>query len=138
MRIVVAGDRAWRCGELATAILRRLVKRYGANFTIVHGGQNGVDESFDTACKNLGIAVEVRLPNWPHTGLPTIGNKNRELIKDGADLCIALHRSISRSVRTLDRVHQALQADIPTFLIADEHAVPSRLRRADPRLSGRA
>src|SRR6516165_7486223 len=77
MRIVVAGDRAWRCGELATAILRRLVKRYGASLTIVHGGQNGVDESFDTACKNLGTAVEVRLPNWPNTGLPTIGNNVR-------------------------------------------------------------
>jgi hypothetical protein len=117
--------------------LRRLVKRYGANFTIVHGGQNGVDESFDTACKNLGIAVEVRLPNWPHTGLPTIGNKNRELIKDGADLCIALHRSISRCERTVDCVRQAIQADIPTFLIANEQAVPSRLRRGDTRLSGR-
>jgi hypothetical protein len=40
-------------------------------------------------------------------------------------------------VRTLDCVRQAIQADIPTFLIADEQAAPSRLRRADPRLSGR-
>src|SRR6516225_12062009 len=138
MRIVVTGDRFWRCDELATAILRRLVQRYGPNLTMVHGGENGVDESFNKACKSLGIAVEVRLPNWPHTGLPTIGNKNRELIKDGADLCIALHRTIGRSQRTLDCVRQAIQAGIPTFLITDEQAVPSRLRTGDARLSGRA
>jgi hypothetical protein len=100
MRIVETGDRSWQCDELATAILRRLFQRYGPNLTIVHGGQNGVDESFNKACKNLEIAVEVRLANWPQTGHPMIGNKNRELIKDGADLCIALHRSISRSERT--------------------------------------
>jgi hypothetical protein len=63
MRIVITGERSWRCDELATAVVRRLVKRYGANLTIVHGGQSGVDESFNTACKILEIALEVRLPN---------------------------------------------------------------------------
>jgi hypothetical protein len=123
---------------LATVILRRLIARYGLALKIVHGGQTGVDQSFSEACKSLGVSVEVRLANWPQTGHPTIGTKNRELIKDGADLCIALHQSIGRSQRTLDCVRQAIQAGIPTFLIADERAVPSRLRRSDPRLSGTA
>jgi hypothetical protein len=35
-----------------------------------------------------------------------------------------------------DCVLQALQAGIPTFLIADEQAGPSRFKRADARLSG--
>jgi hypothetical protein len=78
------------------------------------------------------------MATWPRTGNPTIANKNRELIKDGADLCIALHRWIGRSQRTLDCVRQAIQAGIPTFLITDEHAVPSRLQTGDARLSGRA
>jgi hypothetical protein len=34
-------------------------------------------------------------------------------------------------------VRQAIQAGIPTFLIADEQAVPSGLRTGDARLSGR-
>jgi hypothetical protein len=96
----------------------------------------GVDESFNIACKNLGIAVEVRVATSGQTGTPTIGTRNRELIKPGADLCIALHRSVGTSQRTKDCVRQAIQAGIPTFLIEDEQAVPTRLRPADPRLSG--
>jgi hypothetical protein len=136
MRIVVTGERAWSCDELALVLLQRLIARYGRNIVIIHGGSPGVDESFNKACKSLGIAVESRVANWPHTGHPTIGSKNRELIKGGADLCIAVHRRIAASQRTLDCVHQALQADIPTFLIVDERAIPSRLTRADPRLWG--
>jgi hypothetical protein len=78
MRIVVTGDRSWRCDDLAMAILRRLVRRYGRNLTIVHGGEAGVDESFNKACKSLRIAVEVRMATWPRTGNPTIANKNRD------------------------------------------------------------
>jgi hypothetical protein len=136
MRIVITGDRAWSCDELAMAVLQRLITRYGRDIVIIHGGSPGVDESFNEACTSLGITVEPRPANWPHTGHPTIGSKNRELIKDGADLCIAVHRRIGASQRTLDCVNQAIQADIPTFLIADERAVPSQLQRADARLSG--
>jgi len=116
--------------------LQRLIARYGREIVVVHGGAAGIDASFSKACKSLGVAVEVRLTNWPQTDNPTIGSKNHELIKDGADLCIALHRSIGTSERRRDCVNQAIQAGIPTFLIADEQAVPSRLERADSRLSG--
>jgi hypothetical protein len=39
-------------------VIRRLVKRYGEDIVIVHGGATGVDESFATTCKGLGIAGE--------------------------------------------------------------------------------
>ena len=135
MRIVITGDRAWACDELAIAVVQRLITRYGRDIVVVHGGSVGVDESFNIACKNLGIAVEVRMANSGQTGTPTIGTRNRELIKPGADLCIAVHRSVGTSQRTKDCVRQAIQAGIPTFLIEDEQAIPIRLRRADPRLS---
>jgi hypothetical protein len=134
MRIVVTGERSWKCDGLAVAILQRLIARHGSDVVIVHGGDCGVDESFDRACKSLGIAVEARVPNWRQTGIPTIGARNREVIKDGADLCIALHRSIAASEKTKDCVRQAIQAGIPTFLIADDRAIPSRLRAGDSRL----
>jgi hypothetical protein len=137
MRIVVTGDRAWACDDLAMVIVQRLIARYGRDIVVVHAGSVGVDESFNIACKKLGIAVEVRMANTGETGTPTIGTRNRELIKPGADLCIALHRSVGSSQRTKDCVRQALQAGIPTFLIEDEQAIPIRLRRADPRLGGR-
>ena len=128
MRIVVTGERAWACDELAMVILQRLIARYGRDIVVVHGGFPGVDQSFNKACKSLGVTVEVRLAEWPQTGTPTIGTRNRELIKPGADLCIALHRSVRTSQRTRDCVLQAIQAGIPTFLIEDERAIPIRLR----------
>ena len=135
MRILATGDRAWVCDDLAMVVLNRLIARYGRDIVIVHGGCPGVDESFNKACKSLGITVEVRLASWPQTGTPTIGTRNRELIKPGADLCIALNRSVRTSDRTRDCVLQALQAGIPTFLIEDEQAIPERLRPADSRLA---
>lgn len=135
MRILVTGDRAWACDDLAMVVLNRLIARYGRDIVIVHGGCPGVDESFNKACKALGITVEVRLASWPQTGTPTIGNRNRELVKPGAGLCIALHRSVRTSDRTRDCIQQALQAGISTFLIEDEKAIPKRLRRGDARLA---
>jgi hypothetical protein len=87
MRIEVTGDRAWACDELALATVKRLIARYGREITVVHGGCRGVDESFNKACANLGVAVEAPVANSPQTGTPTIANRNRELIKPGADLC---------------------------------------------------
>ena len=136
MRIVITGDRTWACDELAMAVVQRLIARHGRDIVVVHGGSIGVDESFNIACKNLGIAVEVRMANSGQTGTPTIGTRNRELIKPGADLCIALHRSVGTSQRTKDCVRQTIQAGIPTFLIEDEQAIPKRLRPADPRFAG--
>ena len=46
------------------------------------------------------------------------------MIEKGADLCIAVHRSITTSTRTKDCIRQALTAGIPTFLIEDEQAIP--------------
>jgi hypothetical protein len=134
MRILITGDRAWQCDDLAVAVLQRLVSRYGREIIIVHGGCPGVDECFNKACAGLAIAVDVRLANWPQTGMPTIGSRNRELIKPGADLCIALHQAISTSQRTKDCVRQAIQAGIPTFLLEDERAIPKRVKPGDKRL----
>jgi hypothetical protein len=60
MRIVVGGDWFWSCNVLATAIVRRLVTRYGADIVIALGGGNGVDQSFAVACRALGVAIDYR------------------------------------------------------------------------------
>jgi hypothetical protein len=38
-------------------LLGRLVARYGPGVVIVHGGDTGVDESFATAARGLGVAA---------------------------------------------------------------------------------
>jgi len=43
--IDVGGDRFWRCDELAMAIVRRMVARYGPDIVIAQSGGNGVDHA---------------------------------------------------------------------------------------------
>jgi hypothetical protein len=55
--------------------------------------------------------------------------------RDGADLCIALHRTIETSKGTKDCVRQALAAGIPAYLIEDERGIPRRIQTDDTRLT---
>ena len=68
LHIVITGERAWACEDLAMVIVQRLIARYGADIVVVHGGCPGVDESFNKACKSLDIGFEVRLATRPQTG----------------------------------------------------------------------
>jgi hypothetical protein len=68
MRILVSGDRPWRCDDLATAVLERLVKRYGPDITIVHGDATGVDTSSAMACRECRIPVEAHPADWDRHG----------------------------------------------------------------------
>jgi hypothetical protein len=134
MRIVVTGDMNWSCPDLAARILRRLVARYGRDIVIVHANESGVDASFATAAKLLGITAEARVIDRKNTGFPTVGQRNRELLLGGADLCLAVHNRIASCPRTLDCVRQTLQDGIPTYGVENEHAIPRRIKRGDSRL----
>jgi acetylglutamate kinase len=61
MRILITGNRHWRCDDLAKQIVNRVLARYGADLVIVHGGAAGVDNAFATACRKLGIVAEPHL-----------------------------------------------------------------------------
>jgi len=135
MRILVAGDRFWTCPKLAMSIVRRLVARYGPGITIIHGGAPGVDNSFASACRDLGISAEPRVADWKGLGNIAGPVRNKEMVDSGADLCIALHRSIARSKGTKNCVCHALNAGIPTYLIEDERAIPRRLGVGDASLA---
>ena len=78
---------------------------------------------------------EVRVIDRKHTGFPTVGQRNRELLLGGADMCIAVHNRIAACPRTLNCVQQALQDGIPTYGIENVHAIPRRISRGDARLS---
>ncbi len=131
MRIVVTGDKDWSCPDLAARILRRLVARYGCDIVIIHGNEPGVDASFDSAAKEVGLDVEVRVIDRKNTGFPTVGQRNRELLLGGADLCLAVHNRVASCPRTLDCVRQALQERIPVYGIENVHAIPRRIKRGD-------
>jgi hypothetical protein len=62
------------------------------------------------ACQTLGVTVEPHLADWKGLGNIAGPTRNREMVESGADLCIALHRSIETSKGTRDCVRQAAKS----------------------------
>jgi ABC-type sugar transport system substrate-binding protein len=56
------------------------------------------------------------------------------MIAKGADLCVAVHKSLAKSKSTKDCVRQAIAAGIPVWLIDTDDGEPKRLAADDPRL----
>jgi hypothetical protein len=135
MRILVAGDRFWFCPKLAASVVGRLVARYGAGITTIHGGGPGVDESFASACRALDVTAEPQVPDWKGLGNISRPARNKEMLESGINLCIALHRSITTSTGTKDCIKQALAAGIPTYLIEDERGIARPIEIGDARLA---
>ena len=131
--ILETGDRDWICFDLAIDIVRRLVKRYGSDLTIVHGACRGVDDSFRSACRWLNVKDDPHAPDWELFGDAAGPKRNAEMVASGADLCVAFHRSIETSKGTKDCVRQATAAGIPTYLVEDARGVPRRLQAGDER-----
>ena len=113
MRIVVTGDRFWICHVLAATILKRLIDRYGPELTIVHGDATGVDDSFGTAAKGLGLTVEAHPAAWDEHGDAAGPIRNSVMVRAGADLCIALHRFTANSRGTKDCVGKSPRGGNP-------------------------
>jgi hypothetical protein len=134
MRILITGDRFWACHALDARVLRRLVDRYGPDLVVVHGAAPGVDESFDSAARGLGIAVEPHPADWDRLGSRAGPARDQEMVDAGAALCVALHRFLTNGRGTKDCCRQAIQAGIPTYLIDLEAGIPRRLKADDPRL----
>jgi YspA, cpYpsA-related SLOG family len=114
MRILVTGDRFWACHKLAVGIIRRHVQPYGPDIVIVHGGATGVDESFATAAKGLGVAADAHPGNWRGVGAAreeSEADQKREMVRAGAGLCLAVHRFTFNSKGTKDYARLAVEAD---------------------------
>jgi YspA, cpYpsA-related SLOG family len=135
MRILITGDRHWRCDDLAEQVLNRLLAWYGPELVVVHGGAAGIDQSFSVAGEALGLNVEPHLADWKGLGNVAGPARNREMVEAGADLCIALHRTLATSKGTKDCICQALAAGIPVYLIEDDGAIPRSVQADDPRLA---
>jgi ABC-type sugar transport system substrate-binding protein len=127
IRVLVTGDRAWWCHDLAEAVMARLLARYGPHLVIVHGAASGVDAAFDDAAFDAGVDREPHPAEWGKHGRAAGPIRNGEMVIAGAALCLAVHRKLATSKGTKDCVKQALAAGIPVWLIDDESGTPKRL-----------
>ena len=135
MRVLITGDRHWHCSRLAADVVARLVAKYGPNIVIVHGDAEGVDRSFDAVAIAAGVAIESHSARWKDLGPRAGPVRNAAMVDAGADLCLAVHRTLEASKGTKGCAALAIAAGIPTYLIDADDGVPRRLRADDPRLA---
>jgi hypothetical protein len=133
MHFVIGGDQFWPCHRLAAAVLRRTAARYGPDIVIVRGDDTGVAESFAAAAKGQRLKTEPHTADFNQLGDGAIRFRNHAMLR-GAELCVIVHRSLL-DAGTKDLARQALAAGVPTYLIANEQAVPRRLKEGDSGLN---
>jgi len=126
-RILITGDRHWQCLYIAREVVRRLIKKYGRDFVVIHGDASGVDLSFDEACRRENIPTEPHPARWRELGRSAGPRRNSEMISTGIDFCISVHRSLSRSHGTQDCVSRCLEANIPVYLIDSNKVRPRQI-----------
>lgn len=127
IRVIITGDRRWKCRALARRVVGRLVARHG-KVTIVHGDAEGVDAAFAYAAVLAACTVEEFPAAWGEYGKGAGPRRNQKMVDAGADFAIAVHRNLAWSRGTKDAVRRCLKAGIPVWLIDGEDAEPKRIR----------
>jgi hypothetical protein len=112
-RVIVCGDRNW---EDSGKILGRLT-RLPSDTTIISGHCRGADKLGEASAKLLGLKLEVYPAYWKEEGKAAGVLRNQRMLDTGADLVIAFHSNINRSVGTRDMLTRATKAGVPTELI---------------------
>jgi YspA, cpYpsA-related SLOG family len=90
MIVLVTGSRDWPDAEMVADILDLTEKHYGPITTIVHGAcPTGADAAADAWAVANDCGVERVPADWTKHGRSAGPLRNREMIRRGADLCLA-------------------------------------------------
>lgn len=97
MRVIITGSRDWDDRATISAALDELwfaAKAVGERLIVAHGGARGADliaHSWVVRRRNAGWAVEAQpmVPNYKKYGGRATHIRNAEMVRLGADACIA-------------------------------------------------
>jgi hypothetical protein len=118
-RILVTGSRTWQ--DRATVWADLDAQREHGAFVLVHGAcPTGADAAAAAWARYRGNLVEPHPANWSALGRRAGPIRNAEMVKAGADLCLAY--CIGASAGTMGCVKLAEQAGIPVTM--DWRAMP--------------
>lgn len=118
MRILVTGTRSPLSPAMASTVTETLREavRGKADVVIVHGAcPTGVDDFVDGAAKLWCIAVERYPADWEAHGRMAGPIRNSQMVRLGADLCLAFPHGASRGTRGCAEL--AMRAGIPTKVV---------------------
>jgi hypothetical protein len=111
IRVLVTGSRTWDDPDVIAVALSRIERQYGP-FVLVHGGAAGADTIAAMIHHQNGGQNEAHLALWSTYGKRAGYIRNAEMVKAGADLCIAFIKDGSRGATMCAKL--AEEAGIPT------------------------
>jgi SLOG family YspA-like protein len=128
MHILVTGSRNWTDRTvirraISDAINQWLAKGGSGYVTVVHGGAHGADTIADEFARELRCAVEVHYAQWERYGKAAGHKRNAEMVKAGADICLAF--PLGDSPGTRGCMQLAEKAGIPVVVHEGAPAVTS-------------
>ena len=128
-RVLITGDRNWRCRPIAREVVARLKAKHGPALVVVHGGGlTGVDREFAEAAELQRVRREAHPADSGRWGDRGESVRNAEMVASGINLAVAVHRTLKRSRGTRDCVAKCLAAGIPVWLVDSEEVKPRRIR----------
>jgi len=111
-RILVTGSRKWTDREIIFDAICPLLDDHNAEQTIIHGAAPGADSIAAGIAQKLGLKAEAYPADWVKHGNAAGPIRNTEMVKSGADLCLAFPLP-GTSRGTWDCVRKAVDAGIP-------------------------
>jgi hypothetical protein len=141
-RLLITGSRTWTDEPTIT---RELMARFSAQKLLVSGNAVGADEMCEQAWEAMGGQVERHRPDWKRYGRHAGTRRDEDMVKLGADECVAFIQESSRGATYTAEL--ARKAGIPTdthqpsaenydrqaglaFKAGDYQQARNRLRRA--------
>lgn len=116
MRLLICGDRNWKCFATVLAKVASLNPE-----VVIQGLCKGADLMGKGAARQLGIPYLDFPADWKTHGKAAGPIRNQEQIDKGKPThCLAFHANIEASKGTKDMINRCVKAGIPTRLVINE------------------
>lgn len=117
MKILICGDRHWDNYDSVLNIVKRLIKKYGNDITIIEGGATGADTMAKKAAVQLEIKYKEYPANWELYGKKAGPIRNQQMLdEENPDIVIAFTPDINKSIGTRDMCSRAKKANKPVYI----------------------
>jgi hypothetical protein len=117
LRILITGSRAWTDRKTIRQALEAVLEQCAGDcfediseVTVVHGAARGADRITAEIATELGCTVEAHPADWDRHGKAAGPIRNAEMVRLGADLCLAF--PTQRSIGTRHCMQLARAAGI--------------------------
>lgn len=121
MRVLVTGSRFYTDQLTLYTTLDQYHTKH--TFTVlIHGGAKGVDTLAGLWGYRHNIEVRPFMANWKQYGRSAGAMRNQKMI-DVAKPELVIAFPLINSIGTIDMIHKAKAANIPTIIIGDENVI---------------